>query len=312
MIKLKKVRKVCIRYFIRCFVVSIVMVSLTVGLCGKNLYAQEVQTPEKPSVAIKTPVAGDGVSKSALSRLNISQLLAEMEASLIATRKFEVVTRQKDKLGAIREEQEFAQSDFAQGNAAQEGQFKNANYLIIPVVQRFECGRSTRPVPNISNKYVRRDSGLLEINAQVVDTTSGAIKTTFYLKSSFGTSDEVVNTSGGAPDSGHVVTMTKKVAAQMADQLVDTVFPMRVLNVQENQVWINRGADGGLKINDSLNVYKPGEDLVDPDTGEKLGSAETLIGKIKVVRVNPKFTIAEVMTKNLKEPVAKGYIIRKP
>jgi hypothetical protein len=275
-------------------------------------YAQTLEKLEKPSVAIKSPVAGEGVSKGSLRSLNLSQLLAEMEASIQATRKFEVVTRQKDKLGAIREEQEFAQSDFAKGNAAQEGQLKNANYLIIPVVQHFEFGRSTRPVPNISNKYFRRDSGLLEINAQVLDTTSGAIKTTFYLKSSFGTSDEVVNSSGGGPGSGYFVTMAKKVAAQMADQLVDTVFPMRILNVQDNQVWINRGADGGLKVNETLNVYKPGAELVDPDTNEKLGSAEKLIGKIKVVRVNPKFTIAEVQTKDMKDPIDKGYVIRKP
>jgi hypothetical protein len=276
------------------------------------MHTAYAQAPEKPSVAIKSPVAGEGVSKGSLKSLNLSQLLAEMEASLLATRKFEVVTRQKDKLGAIREEQEFAQSDFAKGNAAPEGQLKNANYLIIPVVQHFEFGRSTRPVPNISNKYFRRDSGLLEINAQVLDTASGAIKTTFYLKSSFGTSDEVVNSSGGGPGSGYFVTMAKKVAAQMADQLVDTVFPMRILNVQDNQVWINRGADGGLKVNDTLNVYKPGAELIDPDTGEKLGSAEKLIGKIKVVRVNPKFTIAEVQTKEMKDPIDKGYIIRKP
>ena len=153
---------------------------------------------------------------------------------------------------------------------------------------------------------------MLEVNAQAVDTTSGAIKATFYLKSSFATKDAVVNTKGGSPSSVHFVKMAKKVSAQMADQLVDTVFPMRVLNRKANQVWINRGKDGGLKVGDILNVYRPGEELIDPDTKERLGSAEKLVGKIKVARVNPKFTIAEIQSKDTQEPIEKGDIVRKP
>jgi hypothetical protein len=106
--------------------------------------------------------------------------------------------------------------------------------------------------------------------------------------------------------------MAKAVAAQMADQLVDAVFPMKVLNVQGDQVWINRGKDGGLKKGDVLKVFRPGVALIDPDTGENLGSAETEIGKIKVVRINPKFTIAKVITKGATEPVQRGDIVRVP
>ena len=272
----------------------------------------QAQALEKPVVAIKLSTLGDGVGKNNQKNLNLGQLLAEMEASLLATRKFEVVTRQKDKLASIREEQEFAASDYSQGNAAEEGKFKNANFLIIPVVQRFEFGRSSRPVPNIDNKYFSRDSGLLELNAQIVDTKTGSIKTTFYLKSTFASGESIVNSSGGAPSSGNFVSMAKNVSAQMADQLVDIVFPMKVLNVEGGQVWINRGSDGGLKADDVLNVYKPGTELVDPDTHESLGSAEKLIGRIKVSRVNPKFTIAENVTKDAQAPIEKGFIVRKP
>lgn len=300
-----------IKIFAAFFIVSLLCgLPLPLGQLA-DVHAQ-AQALEKPGVAIKNPVVGDGVSKGAQKNLNLQQLLDEMEASLNATRKFEVLTRQKDKLGAIREEQEFAASDFAEGNAAQEGQFKNANFLILPTVQRFEFGRSSRAMPNMDNKFFINDSGLLEINAQVVDTKTGSIKATFYLKSTFSSGESIANSSGGGPGSGNFVAMAKKVSAQMADQLVDTVFPMKVLNVESNQVWINRGTDGGLKSGDVLNVYKPGTDLIDPDTGENLGSAESLIGKIKVVRVNPKFTISESIAKETKETIEKGYIIRKP
>jgi Flagellar assembly protein T, C-terminal domain len=270
------------------------------------------ESSEKPRVAIKIPTVGEGVSKSTYTNLNLPKLLTEMEASLQATRKFKVLSRDKATLSAVREEQVFAKSDLTKGNAAQEGVLENADYLVIPTVQDFVFYRSARPVPNLTNKYVRRDSGRLEINAQVLDTSTGAIKTTFYMKASFATNDEVVNTKSGAPSSVYFTNMAKTVSAQMADQLVDTVFPMRVLNSQNEQVWINRGQDGGLKEGDALNVYRPGEALIDPDTGENLGSAEVYLAKVKVVRVNPKFTIAEISGKSPEKPIQKGDILRKP
>lgn len=266
----------------------------------------------KPRVAIKMPRIGEGVSKYAQRYLKLSVILDEMEASIQKTRKFELLSRKQAVLQDVREEQAFAKSDLTKGNAAPEGQLENAAFLILPTVQDFKFYRSSKPVPNIDNKYIRRDSGMLEINAQLIDTATGGIKTTFYMKSTFATGKQVVNSKGGAPSSVHFTRMAKAVAAQMADQLVDAVFPMRVLNVQGRQVWINRGKDGGLKKGDRLKVFRPGVALIDPDTGENLGSAETEVGQVKVVRVNPKFTIAETVDETMTEPVEKGDILRKP
>ena len=42
-------------------------------------------------------------------------------------------------------------------------------------------------------------------------------------------------------------------------------------------------------------VFEPGEQLIDPQTGENLGSAEMEVGEAKVVRINPKVTVMEVI-----------------
>lgn len=270
------------------------------------------ESPLKPRVAIKAPLIGEGVSDRAKKDINLATILAEMESSIQKSRKFDLVSRSEAVLGAISEEQEFAKSELTDDLAATEGKIQTANYLILPTIQDFKFYRSVTAVPNIANKYKRRDSGMLEINAQVIDTETGGIKTTFYLKSSFGTKTRVVNSKYGKPNSTHFTKMAKDVSAQMADQLVDAVFPMKVLNAQGKQVWINRGKDGGLKIGDELKVFRPGIDLIDPDTGEFLGSSEMEIGKIKVTRVNPKFTIAEISDTAPDETVQKGDIVREP
>lgn len=284
--------------------------ALLSALCVVWAGVTSAAPPAKPKVAIMKPSVGEGVSKWSKKYLNLSTILDEIEASIQKTRKFELLSRKESVLKSIRREQEFAKSDLAEGDAAPEGQIKNANYQVIPVVQDFKFYRSSKPVPNLANKYFRTDHGVLEMNVQVVDVATGAIKTTFYMKDSFNTKRHVVNSKDGAPNSQYFTGMAKAVSAQMADQLVNVVFPMKVLNVQGDQMWINRGTDGGLSAGDLLKVFRPGVELIDPDTGESLGSAETEIGKVKVQRVNPKFTI--VVGVDLSEPAMKDDIVRKP
>lgn len=290
--------------FIR--ILSILFFLLTLGIFKTSI------ADDKPTIAIKHPTVAQNVPESARKNLNLDKLLAEMEASFIATRKFNVVTRNKGSLEAIRDEQKFAESDLSAGDAAESGNLSNADYLIIPEVHQFSFGTATTKVPNLQNKFFRRDSGVLELNAQIVNTKTGQIMTTFSLKDSFSTGESMVSGSGGVPSKDHYSSLTKKVSAQMADQFISLVFPVEIISIKEGQVYLNRGQDGGLKTGDLLNVYSKGEALVDPQTGEQLGSAEEYMGKIKVSRVNPKFTIAGIIKDQRKGDMTVGCIVRKP
>ncbi len=269
----------------------------------------------QPSVAIKDPAIGDGISKRLRKRLDIDQIRSEMEASFRATRKFRVLSRDKSTLKAILDEQNFAQSDLAKGDAASKGELSNANYLIIPTVTDFKFYRSHKALPNFDSKYKRRDSGLLLVNAQMLDSTSGQIVTTFSLKASFATKQSIVNDRAGAPSSVYFSKMAKNVAAKLANQFVAAVYPMKtVKRTATGQVIINRGHDGGLKKGDVLAVFSAGEELIDPDTGESLGSSEEYIGEVKVTRINPKITFAKI-TKEVDPvnmPLSSGNILRRP
>jgi len=283
---------------------------LAIVLATQSALAQEKF--QKPRVAILQAKVSDKVSKYARKHLNLEKLQAEMEASFLAARKFDVVTRNKDSLGVILDEQQFAKSEYSAGDAAESGKLQNADYIIRPEVHSFSFYASTQKVPHLQSKYFRTDHGVLEINAEVLDTTTGQIKSTFNLKSSFSTVERMVNSKGGVPSPGYFTTLAKKVSAQMVDQFLDLVFPVKILKVKNNQVYLNRGKDGGLKKGNVLNVYSPGEVLIDPDTGDNLGSAEEYVGQIQVFRVNPKFTIANILEKKKVGDIAKGYIVRKP
>lgn len=293
-----------------------IVAGLFFGILFNLLWSSHSQAASlQPAVAIKEPKVGEKVSKYARRHLNIELLWAELEASFRATRKFRVLSRNAEVMAEIREEQKFSESDLAKGDAAATGEMANAHYLILPKVQNFKFYRSVKRLPNFDSKYRRQDSGLLHLTAQMVDTTSGQVVTTFDLNSRFATKSQIVNSKGGAPNNTWFTKMAKDVAAQLADQFVDAVYPMKVVKrTRRNQVIINRGKDSGLKQGQVYDVFFAGEELIDPDTGESLGSGEEFVGKIEIVRINPKVSYAKILSEVDPEnaPIGVGDIIRKP
>jgi len=265
---------------------------------------------EKPKVAVKEPTVSVTLSDYALKSLKLNLIVGELESALRNTRRFAVYSRQKADIKAIMDEQNLASSDFAKGNAAKEGELRNVSLILIPEVQEFKFYRKSKAIPNIDGKYSRRDRGSLAVQVKVMDTTTGEIKGVFSLKDSFVTAKKIVNKKWGRPESHHFSKMAKSIASQFADQLIDRLFPMTVIGASAKQVWIDRGQGSGLKKGDSLNVYRAGEELIDPYTKEVLGSMELYIGKVKVVRVNPKMTIADIKKNNSNEPFLKGDVVR--
>lgn len=279
-----------------------------------SFFVFENALANQPAVAIKEPKVGDKISKYSRRHLNLELLWAELESSFRNTRKFRVLSRNKEVIDDIREEQKFAESDLTKGDAAATGELSNAHYLILPKVQNFKFYRSSKLLPNFDDKYRRQDSGLIHLTAQMVDTETGQVVSTFDLKSSFSTKSQIVNTKDGVPDNTHFTKMAKAVAADLADQFVDAVYPMKVVKrTRNNQVIINRGKDGGLKKGQKYEVFFAGEELIDPDTGESLGSGEEFVGKIEIVRINPKASYGKIISEEDPEnaPIGVGDIVRK-
>lgn len=273
-------------------------ISLVLLACSvSSLQAADIQ---KPKIAVKTPTIGDSVSANALKRLDLDLLVAEIRSAVQHTRKFDVQNRDRETLKSVRNEMMLND---------EEVNISGADFLVTATVQDFIYYRKVKPVPNLEDKYSRVDSGRILVTAQIIDVAANSIKITFSLKDNFATKKKITNDKGGFPLPTHFSNMAKEIAAQLANQLVDTVFPMIVINSKENTVWINRGQDGGLQQDEMLHVYRAGEALVDPYTGETLGSEEEYIGKIKVDRINPKFTIGKIQNGI---SVARGDIVRRP
>ena len=264
----------------------------------------------KYRVSVADLAVSDSVSAKNRKCVLESSLISNIENAIRNGRKFELLTRRADALAEIRKEQEFAKSGLTAADAAAEGQLSNAQSVIKVTVESFNFGRSASKVPNLEGKYKVSDNASISMSVQILDTTKGTVVGAFPVKASSSSGTSVSN-GIGSPSRVILDQALERAAGNLANQLSDTIFPITVIQANGKRLWVNRGNDSGMKQGETFIVYEPGEDLIDPQTGENLGSAEMEVGVAKVVRVNPKVTILE-LTKGEPDSIGQGFILRRP
>ena len=63
--------------------------------------------------------------------------------------------------------------------------------------------------------------------------------------------------------------------------------------IDEYQVVVNAGSNDLIHDDDCLEVFQPGQEVTDPDTGESLGTLDFVKAKLRVVNVFPKMCVCE-------------------
>jgi hypothetical protein len=75
------------------------------------------------------------------------------------------------------------------------------------------------------------------------------------------------------------------------------------------QVYINLGANSGIKVGDEVRIYREGEVILDPKTNEVLDREIDLIAQAKIRTVKDKLSIALVTTKFRNIPIQQTDIV---
>lgn len=79
---------------------------------------------------------------------------------------------------------------------------------------------------------------------------------------------------------------------QIADMSGGYMYPIRVAAVKEGGMLILNQGGKRLAEGDVLEVYQPGSDVIDPETGKSLGTEVTMMVTVKVTKVMPRFSYA--------------------
>ncbi|MBC2604088.1 CsgG/HfaB family protein [Puniceicoccus vermicola] len=252
--------------------------------------------PVEVNSAVEAKAAEQG------SLLQLGRIVESTDSELInsfqQTRRFDIFARSD--LSAILAEQNLAQSgnlDPNDPNTAEAFRLAGVKYLVVTTVNDFQDYIEKATFQAIGKTVTKRIIRVGVI-AKIYDTTTGKLLESTRVNTdledieSDGQYESVKNSD---LSESLVSQMSKKVADNVANRVVDVLYPAKIVGVTGKIVMFNRGDGFDISKGDIWLVYAAGDEMIDPDTGESLGSVEAEVGKIRVLEVMPKVTRAEIV-----------------
>lgn len=261
----------------------------------------------------------------AFQTVPVNGIEAMITDALNQSGRFRLVERQA--IGNVLQEQDFGASGrVAAPSAAGMGQVLGAEYLVEAVITSYDPGTNAKStnVGGIANALgggrlgglgalagglsVKSSSSSLGMNIRLIDATTSEVVFTKQIEREIkesGIGFGGVGIGGGGALGGFVGAYSRTPIGQavmasineavyeLAKQIGSQPASGSIIKVEGGQAYLNLGT-GAVAVGDRLSVVRPGEALIDPETGISLGSTETPVGEVQVVQVQDRFSIAAV------------------
>ena len=218
--------------------------------------------------------------------------------------KFAIVERAK--LDLVMKEQGLASAGaVTPQTAAKVGALLGVKYIVVGGIDKFAINNTSGRVGNFGGTLQQATA---TVNLRFIDTTTGervlAVTGDAEVRKGGGF---VPRATGGRENQWGIASETiekasKAVIAKFAaggyvERLASAMGPAAnvegaVARVDGGRIYINIGAESGVKVGDRYVVVSRGEAIIDPVTGANLGAEEKQTGTAVVTDVQPKFAIA--------------------
>lgn len=275
-------------------------------------FSNAQQSPQKKTVAVVKISATDAAKKLAeaqgggLSLQSVSESLeSNIVSALQSSRKFQILTRSD--LPEAMKEADFANSGNSAGS--KNFSFKGADYILTVKINDFQDYIKTANFALLGKSAQKR---MLRLNAvaNIIDSSTGAVVESANLEVS---DADISDLDSGVRENSNLnqellPKLSKALADKIAERVTEVAFPAKVVAKTGSTVTVNRGDGTSVKVGDIYDVYVLSGDLIDPDTGENLGSEEIAVGKVEIIAIRPKFSQARAIKDN---GIARGHILRK-
>ena len=236
-------------------------------------------------------------------------LRSRITDNIINTRKFEVVERQQ--LNKVLSEQKLAEAGVTEAESApQSGKLKGAGFVIYGSVLSLGFDENTI---NSADMVAQKKTAIVELQLRFANAETGKIVSSKTIKARkslsklAGSGQTVASNTNDQVLQSSIADAAKKVTAA----LMDLAYPAKVLKVMPDDTILINLSKEATELDALYEVYEVGEELVDPDTGESLGSTEELLGEVKIVSTKPKYAVAVCQGKLKAEDLAPGMIVRR-
>ncbi len=242
------------------------------------------QAQEKKKLAITKIAATDALTKRMAKQgveLSLDSVLQALDSQVydrvLNTRRFEILERS--------DADALATESAAAGEAFN---FNKADYLLTIRVDSFNDRMEERKLASLG-KTIRARTIELSAVAKITEVaTQRAIASTNFKVSKRDSENRSESTTArvGEGSDDLLIQAVGEMAAKIAMRAADAVSPARIIGKRDATVTINRNDQSGIKVGQIWEVFAIGDELIDPDTGEK-SLEEVYVGKVKITRVTP-------------------------
>lgn len=233
-----------------------------------------------------------------------SQVLREMVVTKAhKSGKFTVV--EQTRKGEIKEQMDNeVDGDYSTASLVQRGKMQSAKYSAFGTITRFETDTKQKGYSIVGgNENVTMT---LTLELRVVDNELGTIVCSDQITGSVQTQSSQIGLLGfgtASENQGAMGGLLDTLSQNIISKVVSTLWPIKIIavNAGENVVTINVG-EALVSVGDLLAVYAQGAKIVDPDTGEILGSEEKTVGSVQVYETTARFSKCKISTPTLGTP----------
>ncbi len=231
---------------------------------------------------------------------------------LAKTGKYRVIDREQ--LAALMAEKNLSLSgDIDPKTAVRAGKMLGVEYFVTGSLTQLSASERRSSAPGFRGFpgfNVRSEEMEAAVDARAISTTTGEIVWTDSEKdTSSDASVYVAGAGGGVSDRGKLDRVLRPVVQKLAKSLGETKLETsglggaadasgvagKIAKVDGATVFVNVGSEAGVQVGDEFDVYRVGDVIKDPDTGEVLGTNETKVGRVRITAVRgPRLSTAAV------------------
>ena len=208
-------------------------------------------------------------------------------SAFTATRKFSVLDRD-EQMAYDLEKSLIRSEDAAVQETIKLGNVKGTDYIVTGQVKEVNISQTVQEIYLTGEKrYTRGAKATFDYKLLVFATRQ--VKVSSSVSVSLNGQD-----IKGKSCSDILGLLMQKIADKISGDCIENIYPPLIINVRGKDIYINMGGDS-VKIGSTYGIYDTGEELIDPYTGESLGTEETRIGMLKITAVKPKYAIGAMI-----------------
>ena len=225
---------------------------------------------------------------SGFSAENVAEIMAEeLTAALLNSQRYTVIER--NQIAAILREQGFQNISANPNSAVELGKLAGADYSVIGKVTLATVVQNSL---NVFVDVADPNKGKVSVDIRFVDNEIGEIIFAKTFEGSKSGTNAAVCIHGACRDA----------AEKFLDELKKNIIG-RIAEVADKEVYIDLGAESGLRKGDTLLVVRETDPIIIND--KVVGMKTIPIGKVKVTEVNAEYSVCKI------DKVEKGNSIRK-